>query len=142
MAAKLTAKQEAFALKYVECGNASEAYRHAYDVGKDTKPQGIWVDACNTLAKPNVNLRVFNLQQAAQERTLVTVESLTKELDEARKMAQTEKQPAAMTGATMGKAKVNGLLVDKAETKVEVKHDFDRAGEKLSALLAARDARK
>ncbi len=29
----LTPKQEAFALAYVETGNASEAYRYAYDAG-------------------------------------------------------------------------------------------------------------
>ena len=34
----LTPKQEAFACAYVETGNASEAYRRAYDVAPDCKP--------------------------------------------------------------------------------------------------------
>jgi len=38
----LTPKQEKFANLYVELGNASEAYRQAYDVGVDTKDETIW----------------------------------------------------------------------------------------------------
>ena len=34
MADKLTIKQERFCNKYLECGNASEAYRYAYDTGR------------------------------------------------------------------------------------------------------------
>ena len=33
---KLTPKQSKFAEEYVNTGNASEAYRRAYDVGQDT----------------------------------------------------------------------------------------------------------
>ena len=57
----LTPKQEAFTLKYVECGNASEAYRHAYDVGEDTKPETIWKEAHTLLADPKVARRVLEL---------------------------------------------------------------------------------
>ncbi len=33
----LTQKQEAFVIKYLECGNATESYRHAYDTqGKES----------------------------------------------------------------------------------------------------------
>lgn len=114
MADKLTAKQEAFALKYVELGNASEAYRQSYNA-ENMSNEAIWVEACRVLARPNVSLRVAELQMEAQERTLVTVESITKELDDAALLAKTEKQAAAMTSAIMGKAKVNGLLVDRKE---------------------------
>ena len=125
MVQKLTPKQDHFARVYVETSNASEAYRQAYDVGKDTKPEGIWVDACNTLAKPNVALRVFELQQAAQERTMVTIESITKELEENRTFAASLDQPAAMNTATMGKAKIHGLVVDKAEAKIDGNITFE-----------------
>ena len=113
----LTAKQEAFALAYVATGNASEAYRQAYDVSPDSKPEGIWVNASKVLSNANVALRVMELQQAAQERTLVTVESIAEELNQARDLASTEKQAAAMTTAIMGKAKLHGLLVEKQEVK-------------------------
>ena len=41
--ADLTAKQEAFALAYVETGNAAEAYRRAYDVRAVKRPIGFYV---------------------------------------------------------------------------------------------------
>lgn len=116
--AGLTPKQEAFALAYVETGNASEAYRRAYDVGENTKPEVIWVKASETLSHGKVSVRVAELQMLAQERTLVTVASITAELDEAKDLAAKLDQPAAMTGAVMGKAKVNGLLIEKVEAKM------------------------
>ncbi len=116
MAKGLTPKQDAFALKYVECGNASEAYRTCYDVAETTKPEVIWVKACETLGNGKVSVRVAELQMLAQERTLVTIESITIELDVNRARADDLDQVAAMNQATLGKAKVNGLLVDKNET--------------------------
>lgn len=117
MTDKLTPKQEAFALKYVECSNASEAYRTAYDVGENTTPESIWVNACKTLANDKVAQRVVELQEEAKERAFVTIRSITEELEEARIMALKNEQSAAMTQATMGKAKVNGLLVDRVDQK-------------------------
>ena len=45
MGDELTQKQEAFALAYVETGNAAEAYRRAYDVKAATQPKGCYVYA-------------------------------------------------------------------------------------------------
>jgi phage terminase small subunit len=112
MSKPLTQKQEAFALAYVETGNASEAYRRAYDA-QNMQPESIWVEACRTLGDPNVGLRVSELQAAAAERTLVTIETITKELMEDREFARLNGQAAAAISATMGKAKVNGLITDK-----------------------------
>ena len=120
---KLTPKQEAFALKYVECGNASEAYRTCYDVKLDAKPEGIWVDACKALAVPKVSQRVYELQAKAAERTLVTVESLTVEYEQARQVGMTEAQSAGMTAATTGKAKLHGLITDRAKVDMTGKID-------------------
>lgn len=115
-AGNLTPKQEAFALAYVETGNASEAYRRAYNA-ENTQPHVVWVKASELLANGKVSVRVAELQMKAQERTLVTVESITRELDEAREMARLAGNANAFTGAVMGKAKVNGLLVDKVDVK-------------------------
>ena len=113
---KLTAKQEAFAVKFFECGNASEAYRHAYNVGKTTKPETIWSKASELLAIGKVSARVSELQIEARERAMVTVESITAELEEARQLAMLdEKGASAAVAASMGKAKVNGLIVDKKD---------------------------
>jgi phage terminase small subunit len=63
---KLTAKQEAFALKYVECGDASEAYRHAYDA-ESMKPSTIHSKACLTLKVGKVGARVAELEAKKTE---------------------------------------------------------------------------
>ena len=60
----LTPKQEAFAHKYVETGNASEAYRFAYDVERMSLP-AIHVAASRLLDHATVALKVSELQQQA-----------------------------------------------------------------------------
>jgi hypothetical protein len=65
----------------------------------------------------------------------VTVGTLTSELDEARAVAKHCSQPNAMVAATMGKAKLLGLITDKSE----VKHgDIDSASpEQIKAMVEA-----
>lgn len=59
--------------------------------------------------------RIAELQERGAIRAEVTVASIIAELDEARELARTVHQPAAMTSASMGKAKVAGLLVERTE---------------------------
>lgn len=136
---KLTPKQEKFALAYVETGNASEAYRQSYNVGENTKQETVWRKAIEVLQNGKVAARVITLQNEARARTMVTIEGLTKELDEDRSLARSEKQAAAAISAVMSKAKLHGLIVDKKESKVDIKHD-DGAAEALAAILAGKSA--
>lgn len=129
----LTAKQEAFCLKFIECRNQSEAYRHAYDVGENTKPETVWVKASELMASGKVAARVVSLQQEASERTLVTVESLTKELVESRDIALSKEDVGEMTKATMAKAKLHGLDVHKVDAVVSV--SAESPSDKLKGLL-------
>ena len=112
----LTPKQEAFALAYVETGNASEAYRRAYSAEK-MKPASVAVNASKLLAGAKVALRVQELQAKAVERHEITVDDLIRELEEARTAASNQEKPqaAAMVAATLGKAKLLGMLTDKTE---------------------------
>jgi len=59
---KLTPKQEKFANLYVELGNASEAYRQAYDVSEDATDNSVWVLASRELSKVKVRLRVNKIK--------------------------------------------------------------------------------
>ncbi len=77
----LTPKQEAFACAYVETGNASEAYRRAYDVAPDCKPNTVEKRACELLKNGKVAGRVEQLQAAHAERHNVTIDRLTDELE-------------------------------------------------------------
>ena len=110
----VTPKQEAFALAYIETGNASEAYRQVYSAEK-MKPETVFVKASELLKNGKVAVRVAELQAAHRERHDVTVASLTKELEEARDLASKNKQPSAVVQAVMGKAKIHGLIRDKHE---------------------------
>lgn len=113
---KLTVKQEKFAQKYIELGNASEAYRQSYDA-ENMKTEVIHVKACELLKSGNVAVRVLELKDIHAKAHAVTVESLVKELEEARAMALEEKQASPAVSATMGKAKLHGLGVENVDHK-------------------------
>lgn len=77
--AKLTPKQEAFCRFYIETGNASEAYRRAYNAEK-MKDTTIHVKASELLADGKVAVRVAELQAAIAKRHEVTVDRVVREL--------------------------------------------------------------
>lgn len=67
----LTPKQEAFCLAYLETGNASEAYRRAYNASK-MKPNSINVNASKLLADAKVTLRLKELNESAVSSAVMT----------------------------------------------------------------------
>lgn len=69
----LTQKQENFCLEYIKCGNASEAYRKAYNAEK-MKDETIWVKACELLKDGNVSVRVQELKDKAESKAIITLE--------------------------------------------------------------------
>ena len=116
----MTPKQEQFARLYVETGNASEAYRQAYNTD-NMKPETVTNEAYKLLQTPDISAMVDDLKAEARQRHAVTVDDLLHELEQARAAALTASTPqsSAAVSATMGKAKMLGLLVDKAEIKAE-----------------------
>lgn len=72
---KLTIKQEKFCNKYLECGNASEAYRFAYDCSRMTN-KSVWERASSLLANDKVASRVKQLKAQLAEKELITKEEL------------------------------------------------------------------
>ncbi len=119
--ADLTPKQEKFCQKYIELGNASEAYRQSYNAS-NMKTETINVKASELLAHGKVSVRIKELQNRLVKKHEVTVESIAQELEEARTMALTTPTPqtSAAVAASMGKAKLYGLITDKAEIKQTV----------------------
>jgi len=116
----LTPKQEAFCLAYIETGNASEAYRRSYDAGR-MQPATINVKASQLLADDKIAVRVAELKAAHVERHNVTIDTIREMLVEDRKLARELETPAAAVSATMGLAKLYGLLTDKLDAKVNEK---------------------
>lgn len=104
----LTPKQEAFCQRYLESGNASEAYRQCYSADK-AKPETINRSAKELLDNPKIAARLDELRGVALAAHGVTIASLVAELEEARQVAKKREQGAAMVQATMGKAKLAGL---------------------------------
>lgn len=72
---KLTIKQEKFCNKYLECGNASEAYRFAYECSK-MSDETVWKRSSELLQNGEVTGRVKQLQAQLAEKELITKEEL------------------------------------------------------------------
>lgn len=105
---KLTTKQEKFCKTFIETGNASEAYRQSYDCQKMKGPS-INRNAVALLANTKITTRVGELQLNLQKKFEVTVQSLSKELDEDRQLARSLGQPGAAISALNVKARIHGL---------------------------------
>ena len=69
---KLTPKQRKFAEEYVNTGNASEAYRRAYNVSETTSLDTIKVNSSKLLADTNIILTVKELQKQEAEAFQIT----------------------------------------------------------------------
>lgn len=114
---KLTPKQEAFARAYVETSNASEAYRRCYKA--NTKPEVVWVKACELLKNGKVAVRVAELKQDLADRHDVTVDYLTAEYRDAIMQGKTLGQIAPVVSAITALGKLHGLISDKVDHNIK-----------------------
>jgi hypothetical protein len=123
-------RHERFAQNKAKGMSIGPAYTAA---GYKAKGHSAEVNGARLLKNAEVKNRIAELQNRAAEKTGYTIVKATVELEEARQLAVTEKNPAAMVSASMGKAKVNGLLVDKH--LVGMKRIEDMNENELRALL-------
>ena len=114
----MTPKQADFVRLYFELGIASEAYKRAYN--SHAKPNTLHRKANDLLKHPVIKAEVKAMQDQARERNQVTIDNVVDELEEARQIAKQSGNAAAMVSATLGKAKVLGLVVDKQETNTKI----------------------
>ena len=77
---RLTPKEEAFCLAYLETGSASEAYRRAYSA-KKMKPATIHVKASQLLDRDKVTVRLEEVRESRLKRHEVTVDRIVAELE-------------------------------------------------------------
>ncbi len=68
MVKKLSIKRELFCNHYIECGNASEAYRLAYTCSSKWKDGVVRRKASELMKIPEVNARIEELQDEAKKR--------------------------------------------------------------------------
>ena len=93
----LTPKQEKFAQVYVETGNASEAYRTAYN--SKAKADTVHVSASKLLSDPKVALRVHELRDELQEKSLWKRLDSVKTLADIASGTDPEAKPSDRVGA-------------------------------------------
>ena len=75
----MTPKQEKFCQKYLELGNASEAYRQVYSCRR-MKEKQVWEEASKLLKNPKVTQRIKGLQEEMRKRSDVTKEEVLRML--------------------------------------------------------------
>lgn len=113
----LTVKQEKFCQGVAKGLTYSGAYREAYDAGK-MKPETINRVATDLMKSPKITARIEKLRQRSLKRYDLTVDDIISELEEAREVAKETKTSAAMVSASMGKAKLLGMVVDNVSARI------------------------
>lgn len=111
-------QHEKFTQVWHATNNKTEAYRQAYPNRADKwKPETINNKASALSRTDEVKARYAELQQATAQKHQTTVEDLIKELDENRRVALSAETPqtSAANSATLGKARLLGLDVQKVE---------------------------
>lgn len=76
----VTEQQDKFARYYVKYGKGSIAYRKAYTVGKDTKPERVWEGASRLIADPKVAARIEHYRKLADQHWSASVEKIATQL--------------------------------------------------------------
>jgi phage terminase small subunit len=107
-------RHELFAQAVAKGKSHREAYKLAgYDCSTDETTDSA---ATRLFRGVQVQNRIAELQEAAAIRTLATIERLTEELEDARLLAMDDdKGAAAAVSAVMSKAKLHGLVIDRAK---------------------------
>ena len=131
---KLTAKQEAFCLAYIETNNASEAYRQAYNSSK-MKPESVNESASRLLADVKIAARLEQLRAPVRDRAQITLESHLERLNHLSLMAEQAEQYSAAIKAEESRGKVSGLYVEKIDHTSSDK-SFSASASQEAVLLA------
>jgi phage terminase small subunit len=110
----LTPKQEAFCLAYMETGNASEAYRRAYQP-KTTNQATVNRTAKELIDNHKIAARLQELRQPAIERAQITLEQHLNDLKRLRDLAEASEKYGPAIQAEVARGKASGLYVEKLE---------------------------
>jgi len=122
-------RREKFAQELAAGHSAVEAYKRA-----GYKPN--YGNCIRLKGNESISARVLELQHRGAVRAEVTVASLVQELDEARTTALRLGQASAAVAATMGKAKVTGQIIDRAEVGKPGEFDSMTENELLEFILS------
>jgi phage terminase small subunit len=133
----LTPKQAAFAQAYWERKNATTAYQLVYGNEKTSRTTAAR-NAHAMLDNPKIIAELDRLKAANTKKVTITIEDLVAEQDVAMQMAKESGNAVAYASASMNKAKLLGMLVDRAEVRTgaidpdEAKPDIAQLWERVA----------
>lgn len=130
----LTPKQEAFCLAYIETGNASEAYRRAYNAGKMKGPT-VNKRSNELLSNGAITGRLDALRKPALEKALCTLEQHLNDLKALRNGAVKAGQFSAAITAEGLRGKASGHYSERSK-------DDDETPPPVKVEVVVKDARK
>jgi|SRR6188768_577143 len=111
----LTPKQEKFCQCIIKGMNQSDAYRSAYEVGVDTKPECVNQQAYELMQGLDISLRIEHLRKPIAERVGRTLEQHIARLMELSKHGESLDKVEASIKAEELVGKVLGYYVNKTE---------------------------
>lgn len=127
--AELNPKQEKFCQLYVKLGNASEAYRQAYN--STAKPESVHVRGSELLANSKVLVRVQELQSQTEEQAFWSRMDSLKVLAEIAKGDDPDAKPSDKVNAVKVINSMHGW--DKQTIEQTTTHKMDKSlAEKLT----------
>jgi phage terminase small subunit len=139
---QMTQKQESFCLAYIETGNATEAYRRAYNTN-GMKPETINRAAKELFDNPKITARLNELRAPVIEAAQLTLESHLSTLAQLRNEARKLGQMGAAINAEVARGKAAGLYIEKQEiagkngAPIEIIDLSNRTVEELRAIVQA-----
>jgi hypothetical protein len=107
----LTANMEKFCVELARTGNASDAYRKAYNAER-MSANAVGVAASELQKNPKITLRLTNLRAEVRKKSGITLEEHMKALGTLRNLSSQAKQYSAAITAEIARGKVSGLYVD------------------------------
>ena len=128
----LSPKQYNFCLAYMETGNATLAYRRAYNA-QNMKSATVNRKAKELLDNGKIAASLVTLRMPMREKMAITVESLTWKLNQACERAFQKDQLGVVVAAVIAIAKLHGLLKQKLE--IQPRNIEDLSAEELKQLL-------
>lgn len=111
---KLTLKQDNFCLAYIETGDASEAYRRAYDASRMNK-ESVNRKAHDLMINGKVTARIAELRRPVVEAVQITLAAHLNDLKRLRDDALAAEKYGPAIQAEIARGKASGLYIDRIE---------------------------
>jgi len=132
---KLTQKQEAFVQAYLKSGNATDAYKRAYNCNA-MSDEAIHVEGCRLIKNPKVALRLQRVAEKVEKKAVLTLEEHMNELHALKEMGKQNGQISAAIKAEELRGKLMRFYVEQVEHG-EAGEFSQMSDEDLDHLIAA-----